>query len=314
MRIVRVAILTYRDDLHALLVQKILSDRYSAKCWIIETDRICASGGLTWSAGECTLPTSEGELIDVSSLDLIWCRRFNHKQVLPKHEFNEAEVSVINNDCETALFGLLANTFHGIWISDPDATLRAENKLVQLQVAVSAGFKVPRTLVSQNPNAIKAFCSELAGDVIVKVVRGTHERPLFTSRVTDRHLAAETSMTLAPAIYQELISGSQHIRAHCFGSEVQTMLISSEQLDWRRDNKFTMEPITIEDTLQVKLCDALARLRLKMGIVDLKIGPDNEVIWLEINPQGQFLFAEALGGVDLKGTFARFLFEEAKKR
>ena len=36
-------------------------------------------------------------------------------------------------------------------------------------------------------------------------------------------------------------------------------------------------------------------LGLRMGILDLKLGPDGELVWLEINPQGQFTFLEGDG-------------------
>ena len=44
-----------------------------------------------------------------------------------------------------------------------------------------------------------------------------------------------------------------------------------------------------------------------MGIIDFMISDDDDLIWIEINPQGQFLFAEALSGLDLKERFADFL-------
>ncbi len=50
-----------------------------------------------------------------------------------------------------------------------------------------------------------------------------------------------------------------------------------------------------------------------MGIVDLKLGEDGKPVWLEINPQGQFLFVEGLTGLDLTSAFTDFLYQEAKE-
>jgi hypothetical protein len=44
-----------------------------------------------------------------------------------------------------------------------------------------------------------------------------------------------------------------------------------------------------------------------MGIVDLKETPDGELVWLEVNPQGQFLFLESLTGQPLASYFADYL-------
>ena len=51
-----------------------------------------------------------------------------------------------------------------------------------------------------------------------------------------------------------------------------------------------------------------------MGVFDLKLTQDAEPIWIEINPQGQFLFAEGLSGLDLTSAFAEFLYQEATSK
>lgn len=55
---------------------------------------------------------------------------------------------------------------------------------------------------------------------------------------------------------------------------------------------------------------------MAMGMIDLKITPDGEPVWLEVNPQGQFLFLDALTGLELGKRFAEYLIaeQEAAKR
>ncbi|MCX4674881.1 hypothetical protein OG413_05995 [Streptomyces sp. NBC_01433] len=48
-----------------------------------------------------------------------------------------------------------------------------------------------------------------------------------------------------------------------------------------------------------------------MGIIDIKLMPDGEPVWLEVNPQGQFLFLESLLGEPLADRFLDFLISEA---
>lgn len=50
---------------------------------------------------------------------------------------------------------------------------------------------------------------------------------------------------------------------------------------------------------------------MKMGVVDLKLDRTEEPVWLELNPQGQFLFVEGLTRLDLTGAFSDFLRGEA---
>jgi hypothetical protein len=49
-----------------------------------------------------------------------------------------------------------------------------------------------------------------------------------------------------------------------------------------------------------------------MGIIDLKLTPDGEPVWLEVNPQGQFLFLDAFADLQLAAKFADYLVAQAK--
>jgi hypothetical protein len=44
-----------------------------------------------------------------------------------------------------------------------------------------------------------------------------------------------------------------------------------------------------------------------MGIIDMKLMPNGEIVWPEVNPQGQFLFLEGIAGLPLSSHFADYL-------
>ena len=46
-------------------------------------------------------------------------------------------------------------------------------------------------------------------------------------------------------------------------------------------------------------------------VADIKIDGAGDLVCLELNPQGQFLFVEGLTGMDLTSTFCGFLRREA---
>jgi glutathione synthase/RimK-type ligase-like ATP-grasp enzyme len=304
----QVAILTISDDLHALAVQDALQNR--AQCHIVESNRISGSVGLRWSSVETpTIPTAVGMRIHVSELDIVWWRRANHPQVLPDSVSDSVHVAVINNDSQAALTGLLITEFRGWWVSHPLATSLSHNKLVQLAAAKRAGLRVPATLVSQDPAEIRQFAEQMERRLIIKAVRGTVEVPILTTKLTKAHLDNPDSLRLCPAIYQEYIPGNRHLRVHCFGSRVHAVLIESHDLDWRANYDVPMSPCRIESSLENQLQTVLSDLGLEMGIIDLKLTQNDEPVWLEVNPQGQFLFAEALSGTRLTEEFAEFLIE-----
>jgi hypothetical protein len=97
----------------------------------------------------------------------------------------------------------------------------------------------------------------------------------------------------------------------CCGRRAHAVQIETERLDWRLDLDTPITPVQLEANLERQLADVLKRLGLRMGVADLKITPDGDPVWLELNPQGQFLFIEGLTGMDLTGPFCDFVREEA---
>jgi glutathione synthase/RimK-type ligase-like ATP-grasp enzyme len=311
-----IAILTFADDLHALAIQDRLRTFPGTTCDLVEVDAIADHArGITWStlpdAFPVSIPTRDGGSLDVQRCDAIWFRRWNHPQRAARTLDDTAHREVVNASTTSALLGALLTQFQGAWVSDPEATSRAENKLVQLRAAQLAGFKVPRTLVSQNPQEIRQFCDRLDGRAILKTLRATPSSQLFTLKVTTEHLADDQGLRLCPTIFQEYVPGTTHVRALCCGTDVHAVTIVSPDLDWRLNMNVPVTPVTLTPEIESGLGRVLEILGLKMGIVDLKIDETGEPVWLELNPQGQFLFVEGLTGVDLTGAFSKFLHREA---
>lgn len=101
--------------------------------------------------------------------------------------------------------------------------------------------------------------------------------------------------------------------AHCFGDSVYSALIESKELDWRENLDIPFKIVNLDENLKSAIRIVVRNLGLKMGIIDLKLSDDSTPIWLEINPQGQFLFVEGLSKLDLTSRFCEFLYSEAIK-
>jgi hypothetical protein len=83
---------------------------------------------------------------------------------------------------------------------------------------------------------------------------------------------------------------------------------AAEQLD------VPVRPIELPEEARARLRRVLELLGLRMGVVDLKLTDEGELVWLEINPQGQFLFVEGLCGLELTAAFSEFLYTEKRCR
>ena len=281
-------------------------------CFVIASDALARSPSLSWyldgRTGSSVCRDIDGFEVAIPGLDLVWWRRMprgvapNNRGDLP----DVVEVFAANN-IRASLLGTFLTDFRGVWLDHPEAIQRADNKLVQLRVASAAGLRVPRTLLSQDPERIRAFAASLNGPMIVKAVAGMLGVPSLTGQVTNKQLEEDGPLIACPAIYQELIPGRRHIRVHCFGNEVVGALIESDLLDWRHPLDANIEPFALPQRIKDILTAILNEFGLQMGIFDLKLIDDDEPVWLELNPQGQFLFIEALGGGELVDPFVRFL-------
>jgi len=307
-----ILVVTFSDDIHALALQWQLNARRNHSCHVLEVDRLPHTGRLSWSThnqGHPQVLVRGGHLLDVRTVTAIWWRRLH--MIAATSGTNRVASNIITNDSRAALEGMLWNENRGIWINNPDANRKAENKLNQLQVAQSAGFRIPKTLVSQDPAVIRDFCDSLDNNVVIKSVRGTSQAALLTMPVTADLLASPAALSACPAIYQERIDGTKHIRANCFGERVIAFEIESPRLDWRTDLSVPIRPIKLGLNLCRRLLATLDSLGLEMGIFDLKIDSSGEPVWLEVNPQGQFLFLSGITGVDILTPFADFLCSRA---
>lgn len=196
-------------------------------------------------------------------------------------------------------------------MSDPYATRVAQNKIIQLDAARAAGFIVPRTLVSQNPTDVRAFAEALDFKVVVKTVSGAAETPVMTG-IFDARVVTDAAIEVCPAIYQELVPGNQHLRVCCFGDNVLAVRLVSDELDWRYPLNGIVDRYELEPAAEDLVRCVVHSLGLRMGVLDIKLGPHGELIWLEINPQGQFMFLEGMArGIHLSRPFCDFLRAEA---
>lgn len=305
----KIGIFSLEADLHAHAIL------HELKCMGIDghffaTDSQIEDGGLTWSLlhrNQTILKDYEGVEVYISDLELIWWRRVNQPQKNPELFNDNDSFDLVCNEWRSALFGAVSDSFNGIWVNNPKNDALAGNKIFHLNVAKEAGFTVPDTLVTNDPDKVLEFCKKHNGRIIVKKLQGGANLSLATLELTiDQIQNSKDSIKLAPAMYQEKIEAQKHIRVNCFGKNVFCVQIESEDLDWRRNLNCNFEEIDLGKDLNKKLSKLLSNLELHIGIMDL-IVTDNGVVWLEINPQGQFLFAEGLSGLNLKRKCADFL-------
>jgi hypothetical protein len=306
-----IGIITVHEDVHALAVMRELIRRGYTDCKIIAVDKIRSIHRLALRIGiggvTAKIATEDGSAIRASDLRVLWLRRPTADQLDLFENEPRTTADLINNECRGAIAGLLGTGVEGRWISTIEATVRASDKLVQLNAAHSCGFRIPETLVSQSQSEVAEFFHRFNGKVIVKPIVGV-QGPILLTRFMGNPLELdEASFEVCPGLYQEFISGTRHIRLNCFGNRSFAASIDTEDLDWRPNLNVPIHAWRVSDDLHCRVRRVLDHLGLEMGIIDIKEAPSGELIWLEVNPQGQLLFLESLTNEPLASHFADFL-------
>lgn len=310
-----ILVVTIYGDIHAAAFQHCIHKHCKVKCRLLEVDSLGLRDGVAWkigpqSAPQAVLIDTEGNPINVEDIGLVWWRRYYLSPRLGDISLSPEDLELVGRDTGASILGSFLTTYTGVWVNDPISTTNAENKLVQLSAARKAGFRIPDTLVSNIPSEVRSFVDRHNGQVIVKPVRGTILKTYFTRKITPEHLGDDASIRLSPAMYQEYIPGNTHLRVHCFGNNQYTAKLDSPDLDWRENLDIPLAEADTSIDLREKIRTTLDILKLKMGVIDIKIDNEGEAVWLEVNAQGQFLFVEGLADMQLMDRFVDFIISE----
>jgi glutathione synthase/RimK-type ligase-like ATP-grasp enzyme len=180
-------------------------------------------------------------------------------------------------------------------VNRPAAMASNSSKPYQAQLIAAAGFEVPATLVTSEPDEVAAFRRE-HGRVIYKSVSGIRSIVRELDDVALRHLDRIRDL---PTQFQAYVPGVD-VRVHAVGSRCFATEIVSGALDYRyapRDGvEAELRPDSLSDDEALR-CVALARhLGLSLCGIDLRRRPDGTLVCFEVNPMPAFSYFEAEAG------------------
>ena len=163
-------------------------------------------------------------------------------------------------------------------INRPGAMASNNSKPHQSVSARSVGFRVPETLITTDPEAVRQFAA-VHGQVIYKSISGT--RSIVTS-LSEHDLERLGDVRWCPTQFQKLIAGTD-VRVHVVGERVFPCEIESSATDYRYGES-TMRASEVPAEAADR-CIALARrLGLELAGIDLRRTPDGDWYCFEANP------------------------------
>ena len=181
------------------------------------------------------------------------------------------------------------------WMNDPAATYIAESKPYQLFTALKCGFKIPRTLVTNDVNRIRTHFSE---SLVIKsldtVLLHDGNDCLFTyTTMMSGMKLSETDVCDAPLLAQIALEEKIDLRVTVVGDEIYPVRIlqkgSGIPGDWRLVQKENLEyeDFVLDKDTRQSCFRLIETLGLEFAAIDLIESPSG-IYFIEINPTGEW--------------------------
>lgn len=253
---------------------------------------------------------------DWSDIKSVWYRRPEPPKF--PDDLTEEESDFAFAETTEFVFGLW-RAMDVLWINHPDKIRRAASKPLQLSIAQKLGFRIPKTLITSNPEELREFARTTKTGVIYKAFTQGHlglsqREVLYANRLRPEHLQHADLLRNTPGIFQEEIKKKLELRITVIGKKVFPAEIHSQEQergeeDWRRADVAKLKHAVHKLPKKIeKLCLALVEyFQLNYGAIDMILTPEGDYVFLEINPSGQYGWIEDLTGLPLTESLADLL-------
>lgn len=314
----KLLILTYEEDPHAKSVCNYLEKR-EIEYFIVNTDKLIGNYEITFHSESLIYSISDkSKKINLDEGWNIWNRRVMDPE-LPEGFPKDLE-DIIFTETERTWEGMLFS-HNGTVINKPQSNFAANNKIDQLRFVQNygKGIIVPETILTNNPEVLQEFydkyqqiCHKLQKAALVQ--RDNEYLTTYNNLVSDNNMKHSDLIRRNPNLFQRYIDKKYEIRITALKDEVVGIAIHSQdsdqsKIDFRRYD-FENVPYKKVELPQniIHFCrDLLEHYNLSFGEIDMIYTPNEEYVFLELNPNGQWLWLELKSGYNLTKDIAENL-------
>lgn len=320
-----ILIITTKEDEHPTPVVKILNKR-NIPVFRLNTECLLVDYEFSWrnisNHTEFQIKNNQtGIILDNDNLNMVWDRRPEPPKELPiqgceavnKHNLNEATGflrflrSYISS--KPSIGSILFDGY-------------SSSKMEQIAKAISVGLNVPDTCFTNRQEEIYAMAHKHQ-ELVLKPISSMGifeedkgvEYVFYTQKVSQQEIAnaPKEAFTQTVSYVQEYIPKAFELRVTIVAKRVFACKIESQHLadnegriDWRQgyEHGLKHEPYVLPDDISKKCIKFLDRMRLNFGAFDFIVTPAGEYVFLECNPNGQWLWIEMETGLKISEAIA----------
>lgn len=272
----------------------------------------------------------------IKTSDKNWYRRGHFKFSNSAINKNEKRINYLCNYYSIE-DNLVIDTFYSqckknnpIWLNAPQDN--DTNKITNLQAASDCGLQIPRTLISNKPGDIyrftdkgKSILKDILLDSIVFCwkddywIRVSIKPTLIDKEMVHHYLSNQHNTENRGYLFlQQYIEKRYELRIFYLQGKFYTMAIFSQanertKVDFRNyDNERPNRciPYKLPASIEKKLDDFMKKTGINCGSIDMIYTPEEDYIFLEVNPIGQFQWLSHNCNYDIEKEIATFLIQE----
>lgn len=252
---------------------------------------------------------------DARALASVWIRDIEMgfpEGMDPVHQ-NAAEIQA-----SAALWSML-ECLDVFMLDPPEVLLSALHKPYLGKLAQRAGLEIPRTLVTNDPAAVRHFAQMCSGGIVCKLIEsgalgirtGQGVESFPTQRLDAEALEDLEGLAFGPMIFQEEIPKALELRITVVGPEMFVAAVDPKgEVDWRQNQEIVraFRPYThLPSSLRQALFRLVDRLGMNFATIDMILCPDGRYVFLEINSISWFDHVERHAGLPISEAVAALL-------
>ena len=313
-----ILIVTHSKDLGADFVIRHLR-AFGSAYLRLDTDKLGTSECFFGSNSEPEIHV-QGRLIRKSEVTAIWARRFALPEMLA--QVKPGYTDFVKRELATVMDAFLEGASEVFQINTSRGDRMAGNRILQSERAKKFGFSVPKSLVTQDAEAARAFldrhveavCKALSFGRLSSMPKA--ELVAYTS-VASRDLPLD-GLARCPTLFQEKVPKRFDWRITTVGDRAFSARAvvdpKTPHVDWREEEDAATKFEAAEPP--PKIVEWLIQLARDSGIVygahDLIQSVNGDFYFLETNPAGQWGWLELTLGLQIGRAIADELMAHAK--
>lgn len=270
------------------------------------------------------IDTIKNIVVNLGEVTSVYFRRPLLNKLEYIEELNSQEKIYLTSELafiHEGIYKILENKY---WLNNVYDIREAENKIYQLQLAKEVGFKIPMAFIGNEYDDIKKFSEKLDCSCIIKPIKSGNMKDLispkviYTTKLEEKQILKKESIEAFPVFIEENVKKKIDLRCIVVGNEVFTAEIYSQEyqeskIDWRKSKQILEHRIhDLPENIKAMCVKLTHKLNLNYSAIDLILDSNDNYVFLEINPNGQWAWLEKRLKFPISKTIVDILVKEEK--